>query len=268
LGRIILFTLLLSACARTPQSPSQPGANLAETALRGGSPQVALQLANDVLAREPNNVQVLRVQGDALTALGRLGEAEASFRRLLQLDPASVPARVGLGRCLLARDPAGAEPLFLEASKKDPHNPVALNDLGIARDLQRHHAEAQAAYRQALAADPQMSAAQVNLALSLAMSEQTGEAVNLLRPMAQERGAPQKLRQNLAAALAMGGDRKEAEHILAADLTPSEIEQALNAYAAARKLGKPEQDSEADPRYRDRLYSIDGLVYLLPNAMR
>jgi hypothetical protein len=32
----------------------------------------------------------------------------------------------------------------------------------------------------------------------------------------------------------MAGDRTEAEHILSADLTPAEIEQALNAYAAAR----------------------------------
>lgn len=245
--RIVLFTLLLlNACARPPQPPPQPGADLAETALRGGSPQVALKIANNVLARDPNNVQALRAQGDALTALGRLDEAEPSFRRVLQLDSQSVAAHIGLGRCLLVRDPARAEMLFLQASQKDPHNAVALNDLGVARDLQGHHAEAQAAYRQALAADPQMSAAQVNMALSLAMSGQTGEAVKLLRPMAEEPGAPRGLRHDLAAALAMAGDRTEAEHILSADLTPAAIEQALEAYAAARK--SPKQGGAGNPK--------------------
>lgn len=240
--RIVLFTLLLlNACAGSPQTPSQPGADLAEAALRGGSPQVALQIASNVLAHDPNDVRALRVQGDALTGLGRLNEAEGSFRRVLQLDPASTAARIGLGRCLLARDPAGAEALFFQASQKDPHNAVALNDLGIARDLQRHHAEAQAAYRQALAADPQMSAAQVNLALSLAMSGQTGEAVRLLRPMTEQPGAPRKLRNDLAAALVMAGARSEAERILSADLTPADIEQALNAYAAARGKAFPQR---------------------------
>ena len=50
---------------------------------------------------------------------------------------------------------------------------MALNDLGIARDLQGRHTDAQMAYRQALGISPEMSAAQVNLALSLAMGGQS-----------------------------------------------------------------------------------------------
>ena len=50
---------------------------------------------------------------------------------------------------------------------------MALNDLGIARDLQGRHTDAQTAYRSALGVDPDMRAAQVNLALSLAMSGQS-----------------------------------------------------------------------------------------------
>jgi len=236
--------ILLSACGgrglSTPGS-GQPGIDVAQAALRGGSPQIALQIAGGILAKEPNSDPALIVQGEALTALGRLDEAAASFSAVLQHDPASVGAHVGLGRVRLASDPTAAEALFLEALQREPRNAVALNDLGIARDLQGRHDDAQAAYRQALAANPDMSAAQVNLALSLAMSGRSRDAVQLLRPMASDPGASRQLRHNLAAVLTMAGDKTEAERILSADLSPEEVLRALEAYAAARPKGGAEQ---------------------------
>jgi len=229
--------MLLAACGGRGLSTlgsGQPGIDVAQAALRGGSPQIALQIAGNILATSPNSDPALIIQGEALTALGRLDEAATSFSTVLQHDPASVGAHVGLGRVRLASDPSGAEALFLEALQREPRNAVALNDLGIARDLQGRHGDAQAAYRQALAANPDMSAAQVNLALSLAMSGQSRDAVQLLRPMASDPGASRQLRHNLAAVLTMAGDKAEAERILSADLTPGEVLQALEAYAAAR----------------------------------
>jgi hypothetical protein len=70
--------------------------------------------------------------------------------------------------------------------------------------------------------------------------------------MTEESGALRKLRNDLAAALAVAGDRQEAEHVLSADLTPAQIEQSLNAYAAARKLSRPEQGSAGDPRTTEK----------------
>ena len=232
------FLILLAACTTRGDSgfgTDQSSINVAEAALRGGSPQIALQVSGSVLASNPNNTQALIIQGESYTALGKLDEAGASFTAALQRDPDSVGAHVGLGRVKLASDPPAAEALFLEALQREPRNAVALNDLGIARDLQGRHTDAQSAYQQALAADPGMNGAQVNLALSMAMTGKSGDAIRLLRPLASETGASPQLRHDLAAVLAMSGDRAGAEQILSKDLSPAEVKQALAAYAAARE---------------------------------
>ena len=227
--------LLITACTQGgDQTLDTGGVGVAEAALRGGSPQIALQVASNILVKSPGNTQALVVQGEALTELGRLPEAEASFDAALKPNRQSIRALVGLGRVKLASDPQAAEALFLEALQREPRNAVALNDLGIARDLQGRHADAQEAYRQALGADSGMNGAQVNLALSMAMSGQSGEAIRLLRPLASDPNASPQVRHDLAAVLAMSGDRKGAEQILSKDLSPPEVKQALAAYAAAR----------------------------------
>jgi Flp pilus assembly protein TadD len=204
--------------------------NVAGAALAGGSPDIALNVANGILVREPNNVPALLSQGDAFNALDRSEDAKASYTKALASEPGSVEARIGLARLELKSDPAKAQELFLSALRVDPGNTVSLNDLGIAYDLQGDHARAQDAYRRALGRDSTMRAAEVNLALSMALSGRAAEAVRLLKPMASDPNASRRLRQDLAAALAMAGDKQEAAKILSADMTPEQTERALLAY--------------------------------------
>jgi Flp pilus assembly protein TadD len=206
---------------------------VADTALKGGSPEIALQIANNVLAQNPGNGSALATKGEALTELGRPEEAAIAFSQVPPKDPASVSAQIGLGRIKLASDPVAAEAAFLGALNQDPRNAVALNDLGIARDLQGRHTDAQAAYRSALGVDPDMRAAQVNLALSLAMTGQSRDAVQLLRPLASKPDASQQLRHDMAAVLAMSGEKTEAEQILSKDLAPEQVKQAMDAFGSA-----------------------------------
>lgn len=49
-------------------------------------------------------------------------------------------------------------------------SPAVLNNLGVALDLEGRHQQAQAAYRQALSAQPGLPAAMNNLALSIALA--------------------------------------------------------------------------------------------------
>ena len=240
-GAGLVLLLLLTACGggRPRLGGGQPGLDVALAALRGGSAQVALQVTNGLLAHDPNDEPALIVQGDALTTLGQLDDAAASYSKVLARDPGSVGAHIGLGRIRLGTDPAQAEALFLEALQRDPRNTTALNDLGIARDLQDRHAAAQQAYSKALGIDPELHAAQVNLALSLAMSGDAGRAVRLLRPLAGQPDASRKLHHDLAAVLMMAGDRAAAARILSADLSPAEVQQALAAYASARTGAAP-----------------------------
>ena len=249
--------LLLTACTGggTPTlGGGQPGLAVAQASLRGGAPLIALQVVGTLLAKQPGNDDARIIQGEALTQLGRLDEAATSFSTVLQHDPASAGALIGLGRVRLASDPASAEVLFLEALQREPRNAIALNNLGISRDLQGHHGDAQAAYSQALAANPSMSAARVNLALSMAMQGRSRDAVQLLRPLASDPGASRQVRHDMAAVLTMNGDKAEAAAILSKDMSADEVRQAMDAYSNGRAFtsggvpGKPPPPRESTSR--------------------
>ena len=253
--RTLLLVLALAGCGGPIErefSKSTPGLNVAEAALRGGSAQVALQVATGVLSSSPNNAEALTIQGDALTMLGRQDQAAASYEQALRSDSDMIRAKIGLGRLRLGSDPATAERLFLEVLGKDPRDTTALNNLGIARDLQGHHSGAQSAYRQALGINPELHAAQVNMALSLAMSGKGAQAIPLIQPLATQPSATRKLRHDYAAVLAMSGRRAEAEAILQVDLTPAEVRQAMaefeaRAAAQQRPMPVPASASQSPP---------------------
>ena len=172
--------------------------------------------------------------GDALAAMGRNAEATGAYELALVADGKSVPAKIGLGRIRLASDPAAAEALFLDALVRDPRNPTALNNLGIARDLQGRHADAQTAYAEAIGAAPEMRAAQVNLALSLAMSGRAGEGVRILRPIAGRADATARERHDLAAVLAMDGKPEEAVKLLRPELDGAQTDEAVVGFRSLR----------------------------------
>ncbi len=233
----ILWTAIaLSACADHGKEPAlsnrPPSLNVADTALASGAPAIALQVANGILASAPGNVAALVRQGNALAALGRGGEADLSYQRALAIDPASGEAMIGEGRLLLADRPAQAEELFLRVVSADPRNAVALNDLGIARDMQGRHSQAQEAYRRAMACAPGMVAAQVNLGLSLAISGETTGAIALLRPLAADAEAPKRVRHDLAVALTLAGQRDEAVRVLSVDMPADEASRLVDDIAA------------------------------------
>ncbi|HEY1410710.1 MAG TPA: tetratricopeptide repeat protein [Rhodopila sp.] len=209
-------------------------AKVGDAALTAGNPDVALRLADDALTRNPNDTGALTRRGAALTALGRLGEARDSLRKAVRNQPGDVQAQLAFGRVELPVDPAAAATAFQAVLRQNGNDPVALNDLGIAQDLQGQHAEAEASYRGAIAAAPDMTAARVNLALCLAIRGRGSEAIGLLRPLADRPDAARKVREDYAAVLAMAGERDEARRILASDMDAREIAPALDVLASAR----------------------------------
>lgn len=119
-----------------------------------------------------------------LWILGGCGTARSPDLSMGGEPEADPTAQLALGRILLQTDPARAEHVFLAALAGSPRNADMLNDLGIARDLQGHHAAAQAAYRKALSAEPTLRAARINLALSLALSGEGSDALTMVQPIA------------------------------------------------------------------------------------
>ena len=227
-----MLALVLGACS--PQvgrlGTGTPSLNTAETALASGAPELALQICTALLERGQRSPDVLTCQGNALTALGRNGEAGSSFATALAVQPDSLEAMTGVGRLRLATSPAEAEQLFLQILAKQPRNPVALNNLGIARDLQGRHQDAQTAYGAAIGIAPDMRAPQVNLALSMALSGRAGDASRLMRPIASQPTATLRERHDFAAILAMEGRSDEAARYLRPELSGVQLESALAGF--------------------------------------
>ncbi|OYV24321.1 MAG: hypothetical protein B7W99_02940, partial [Rhodospirillales bacterium 20-58-10] len=231
---------LLAACAKTPvQMPAStdgnggPGAlNVADAAIAGGDPTMALSVSQSALESDPNNVDALIHEGNAYYALGRCPAAEAAYNLALTHDPKSSPAETGLGRCFIKTDPVQAEHALVLAVQDDPGNAAAFNDLGIARDLEGNFAGAVEPYRKALVAQPGMKAAEINLGLSLALSGNGQEALQYLGPLATSQTATPKIREDYSAALVATGQIAEARHVLSIDLPPSDVDKAIDGFNA------------------------------------
>ena len=227
----------LVGCSNPKPENQRPGEAAAEEALRNGSPALAAQIAKGMLAHDPNDVTALLMQGDAEAQLDQQTEAAASFQHALRQSPNSVRGKLGLGRLRLATDSAEAATLFEDATRQEPRNVAAWNNLGVALDLLGQHRAAQDAYRQVRTIAPGNMPAQVNLALSLAMSGNSTEALTLIAPLAAEPSASPKVRHDYAAVLAMAGRETDAEQILRRDLSPREVRQVLDAIRDRRNNG-------------------------------
>ena len=228
---VLLLVALLGACSSTDATLSgAPSLETARVALASGSSELALNICNGLLTRRGRDAALLVCRGDALTSLGRNSEATSAYQEALAADSKSSPAKLGLGRLYLASDPARAEALFMDALTREPRNAAVLNNLGIARDLQGRHADAQVAYGEAIASAPDLRAPQVNLALSLAMSGRSPEAVRIMRPIGERQDATPRERHDLAAVLAIDGKRDEAARLLRPDLEGQQTDEAISGF--------------------------------------
>jgi Flp pilus assembly protein TadD len=232
---LLVILLALASCA-SPDRPKEGKLTLglADTALAGGAPRLALQVSQAVLAQHPGDIPALLRQGDAYYALGEFAKATESYDRVLESQPHSTDALLGLGRVALASDPAGAVSRFSQVVALDPQNEAARTDRGIAYDLLGRHAEAQADYQQVIVAGGEVTATKVDLGLSLAMSGDADAAVQILQPIASASDASARVRQDLAVALVLAGRNEEAERILLTQMSPDQVRAAIAAYAALR----------------------------------
>ncbi len=259
-GLSVLTVLLLAGCVQSNSSTNASPAytapsgsvgpnslNVADAAIKAGDPSMALSVSQSILSDHPDNVEALVHEGDAYYALGRCPASEAAYQLALQHDPRSSPAETGLARCQLKTNPAAAEASLEQAVTDDPGNADALNDLGIARDLQGNFAGAVDPYQKALLADPQLTGAEVNLGLSLALAGNGPAALQYLGPLATGQDATPKIREDYAAALVASGRQEEARQVLAIDLPPDQVNSALAGFEAIIAQGQSGRTAPPPP---------------------
>jgi Flp pilus assembly protein TadD len=191
-----------------------PSLRVASAAMASGAPDLALRVADITLAQHPKDVAALTAKGDALYAMGQTEAATTAYRSAIALDPGAAAAQLGLGRTLVKSDPAGAESAFLAALRANATNVIALNNLGVARDLEGRNTEAQVAYHLALELSPNSSDVKINLGRSLAAAGRDADAVAVLRQVAADPQAARQWQNQLVAALTLAGDGAWAQQVL------------------------------------------------------
>lgn len=215
--------------------------------LASGAADAALYAADEALVRQPGYAAALEARGNALAAMGRNEEAQQAYLQAIAASPSAVSARLALGRLLIQINPQMAEATLNEVLARQPRNVAALSNIGVARDLQGRHADAQQAYRAALGADPKNTGASVNLGLSLVLSGNNVEAIAVLRPLAEGPNPNEAVLENLAAALAATGQTAEAERVMARVGAPGQAVAPTVAQAPARPAPPPPRAPEPAP---------------------
>lgn len=225
-----LSLILLASCAAQPAE--NPKLRAAKILLDHGGANSALHVAQSELMVDPSNKSALIIQAEAEYAERRYLQSEASFNKVLAIEPGNTRALTGLGRLNLNRDPATAENLFKKAVKSDPKNVDAKIDLGISLDNQRRFAEAQKIYREVISEMPESDRAINNLGLSLALSGDTEQAINILRPLNVGGAGTHRSRINFAFVLMLAGRDDEAKAQLTRFMTPHEASETYKTLSA------------------------------------
>ncbi len=150
--------------------------------------------------------------GVVLRTQGRYAEAEAAYRRALQLDPALVPALGNLGNVLLDQHkPDEAEIVLTRALQHAPDQPWLLRNLALSLMARGAFDSAETSLRRALAITPDDAEAHETLGALLGQSGRPIEAE------AHHRAALPALKErhrglsNLAITLQMQGRHAETE---------------------------------------------------------
>jgi len=116
--------------------PSTGVMNVADAAIAGGDPEMALKVSQSVLTADPTNLDALYHEGEAYYAINRCMDAIAVYKVALTVDPKSSDAELGIGRCLLKRNAAEAEIACAESGGQ-AHPVVGLWPVRLAPLLRR-----------------------------------------------------------------------------------------------------------------------------------
>lgn len=173
-----------------------------------GEPRAAIAVYDRAAARAPEDAVPLLRMGRLFLDAGDLDVAERLFRRALERRPDSAAAHLALAR-IAVRQGAPEEALTLldtRSSASEVPSRDVRNLRGVALDLMGRHEDAQLAYAEALAIEPESPGSMINLALSLALSGEDAAARDILQELAEtDDAARSQAQENLALVHAMAG---------------------------------------------------------------
>ena len=248
---LVILGFVLSGCTATQTVKPDAQPPVADTASRlvdlgdgvvaRGEPDTALAIYERALANDPDHRGALLGKGQALTALGRHAEAETTLRKARDLYPHSGLVLSAYARLLI--ESGRAEVAVGELDGYFQAHPVAdaglWNLKGLALDALSRHGEAEQAYAQGLARDPQSVSLRNNLAYCLILQGDYARAADLLQRLVAGEGGQPRHRQNLALAYGLVGNQERAREVARLDLQGDAVDRNLSYYQWLRDLPAP-----------------------------
>jgi tetratricopeptide (TPR) repeat protein len=212
-----------------------------------------LRFWDDVIAKSPAKIKAHNNRGEVLLRLGRLPEAEASFRNALSLNPRGPMANYNLARLAEMRGRlAEAEELCRRALEVNPGLVDAWKTLGDVRLKSGSFGEAEAAYREFLARreDPRV---RYNRAVALynqgaleeagaeagraaALEPRLEEPERLLGLVAQKLGRDSEAETHYRRALALAPSAEAHYNLAVVQQRQGRLDQAIASFEAAARL--------------------------------
>jgi Flp pilus assembly protein TadD len=258
---VAVALLLLAGCAEFPHyldpwaTDSRDGGGavvsypalmrIAAASQAGGDASTAVGMFRRAAEMNSDAAAPLVGASNALLEMGEVNEAIVTLNNALKREPHDPEALRSLAKAYLktGRPALAGAPLEL-AFQDTPNDPKLLLLLGVADDFAGQHREAQARYRRGLELKPGDPALALDLALSLALTENYDEAITALRPVATAPAAGARERQTLALIYGLKGDRAQAAQMGRHDLDPASVDHNLAYYDTLRRLS-PEARSRA-----------------------
>ncbi len=176
-------------------------------ARKRGHAERAVQLMSKAATASPDDAAVHCDLGNALKALGRLDEALAHHRRMVELRPTSPEALSNLGTtCAKAGRPQEALLHLLRAAALDPANPELLHNLGNGHLAAGNYEDARAAFERVTEISPGHVRGHTNLGVAYKELGRLGDAERCFRAALALAPDDADSGWNLALAHLMAGD--------------------------------------------------------------
>ncbi len=254
--------------ARLDPKSYAPLLGLADVALRRGDPRRADTLLAQARALAPSSAEVAAVSGRVHVVMRRVPEAEAEFRRAIELDPRFPTPRLDLADLLLANGRTDdAVAAFRAAQQAAPRHGGAAFGLGRALLARKDLDGARAAFERSAELEPALPQPRLALAEVLAARQSYAEAKAQIDRAQQLRGGAlpaRNLRVTVLLAEGRTADAIAEQQALIAGL------QGPAAAAALVRLGqiqeRLERPGEAAQSYRKAIEVDPGAHVALNNA--
>jgi len=212
-----------------------PALRMARASRANGDLASAINLYSSVVAIKPADPAVMLEFGDTLVDAGSLDDAIEVYRTVGPASTAWLGAQLGLQQAYLKLgEPEKALPFADQVLAVSPQDHRVLVCRGVTLDMLGRHVQAQESYRAVLASAPHDVAARNDLALSLALTGQFGEAEDIMASMAHSSTATPRIRQNLALIYGLAGDAEHAGALSRVDLDTTATDSNLRFFELAR----------------------------------